>query len=559
MDEKNLYDAVVVGGGPAGLTAALYLARARMRVVVVEKDRFGGQIAITSEVVNYPGVEKVSGAALTDTMRMQAASFGAEFMAAEVTGLDMDGDVKTVRTSKGDLAAFAVLIATGARPRRAGIEGEDRFAGRGVGYCATCDGEFFAGKEVFVIGGGFSAAEEGVFLTKYADHVTILVRGDDFTCAPGAAAAARNHEKITVLTNTEATAIEGDDLMRALHYRNRVTGEEGTYRAPAGDTFGLFVFAGYEPATELAQGLAELTDRGYVVVDEGQRTATQGLFAAGDVCVKELRQVVTATADGAKAAASIEHYAVRMQQETGLVPERPEALAEKQGAPAQAAGASDASPEAQKRPASGGSAGASQLFDEGMLAQINAVFSRMASCVTLELHGNATAASSELSAYARALDSLTDRVSVVDGEDASQDEAPFVRVLREDGSYSGLAFHGVPGGHEFTSFVLGLYNVAGPGQPLDDSVRARISAIEGPVDIKVVVSLSCTMCPETVVAAQRVAAENEGVRAEVYDIAYAPELKERYNVMSVPCVVVNDGEKVLFGRKNIEQLLDALA
>lgn len=564
MDTKNLYDAVIVGGGPAGLTAALYLARARMRVLVVEKDRFGGQIAITSEVVNYPGVAKTSGAQLTETMRSQAESFGAEFMAAEVTGLDMESDVKTVHTSKGDVHAFAVLLATGARPRRAGIEGEERFAGRGVGYCATCDGEFFEGKEVFVIGGGFSAAEEGVFLTKYANHVTILVRGDDFTCAPGAAAAAREHEKITVLTNTEAVSIEGDEVMRELRYRNRITGEEGTYRAPEGDTFGLFVFAGYEPAIELAQGLVELTERGYIVTDEGQRTKTEGLFAAGDVCVKELRQVVTATGDGAKAAASMEHYVAALQEKTGLVPERPErhAFASTDESAADQGAVSSAEKRAaaeQDAVSSRVSSAAQELFDEGMLAQLNAVFARMASSVTLELHENASDVSRELAAYANALASLTDRVNVTQGDDAPADAAPFVRVLREDGTDSGLAFHGVPGGHEFTSFVLGLYNVAGPGQPLDDAVRERIAAVAGPIDVKVVVSLSCTMCPETVVAAQRLAAENENVRAEVYDIAHAPELKERYNVMSVPCVAVNDGEQVLFGRKNIEQLLDALA
>lgn len=564
MDTKNLYDAVIVGGGPAGLTAALYLARARMRVLVVEKDRFGGQIAITSEVVNYPGVAKTSGAQLTETMRSQAESFGAEFMAAEVTGLGMESDVKTVHTSKGDVHAFAVLLATGARPRRAGIEGEERFAGRGVGYCATCDGEFFEGKEVFVIGGGFSAAEEGVFLTKYANHVTILVRGDDFTCAPGAAAAAREHEKTTVLTNTEAVSIEGDEVMRELRYRNRITGEEGTYRAPEGDTFGLFVFAGYEPAIELAQGLVELTERGYIVTDEGQRTKTEGLFAAGDVCVKELRQVVTATGDGAKAAASMEHYVAALQEKTGLVPERPErhafASTDESAADQGAVSSAEERSAAEQYAASPrASSAAQELFDEGMLAQLNAVFARMASSVTLELHENASGVSNELAAYANALASLTDRVSVMRGGDAPVDVAPFVRVLREDGSDSGLAFRGVPGGHEFTSFVLGLYNVAGPGQPLDDAVRERIAAVTGPVDIKVVVSLSCTMCPETVVAAQRLAAENESIRAEVYDIAHAPELKERYNVMSVPCVVIDDGERVLFGRKNIEQLLDALA
>ena len=544
MDAKNLYDAVIVGGGPAGLTAALYLARARMRVLVLEKDRFGGQIAITSEVANYPGIAQTSGAQLTETMRFQAESFGAEFLAAEATGIDMHGDVKTVRTNKGDISAFAVLLATGAHPRRAGIAGEEEFASRGVGYCATCDGEFFEGKEVFVIGGGFSAAEEGVFLTKYAEHVTILVRGDDFTCAPDAAAAAYGHEKVTVLTNTQAESVEGDTMMRSISYRNTKTGEETTYRAPEGDTFGLFVFAGYEPATELVRDIAPLDERGYVIADAGRRTEVPGLFAAGDVCTKELRQVVTATGDGAAAAASIEHYAAAMQRKTGMVPVQPATTG---GQPATSASA--ASP--QETPAQGG------LFDEAMLAQLNAVFARMEHPVTLELHGNESAVSAELSAYAHELAGLTDRVRVAQGAPCA-DAAPFVRVLRADGTDSGLAFHGVPGGHEFTSFVLGLYNVAGPGQPLDDDVRSRIAAIENRVDIKVLVSLSCTMCPETVVAAQRIAAENDGVRAEVYDIAHAPGLKERYNVMSVPCVVVDDGKQVLFGRKNIAQLLDAL-
>ena len=170
-DIKELYDVVVIGGGPAGLTAALYLARARYRVVVVEKEHFGGQITITDEVVNFPGVERTSGKALTETMRRQAQSFGAEFLLAEVTGLAMDGDVKTVKTSRGELHCFGVLLATGAHPRSVGFAGEVEFKGRGVAYCATCDGEFFAGKEVFVVGGGFAAAEESVFLTKYARHV----------------------------------------------------------------------------------------------------------------------------------------------------------------------------------------------------------------------------------------------------------------------------------------------------------------------------------------------------------------------------------------------------
>ena len=202
MDPKTFYDVVIVGGGPAGLTAGLYLARARYRVVIVEQDHFGGQVTITHQVVNYPGVAQASGAELTETMRRQAQSFGAEFLLAQVTGLDLTGDVKTVRTTRGALSCFGVLWATGAHPRKVGFAGEAAFQGRGVAYCATCDGEFFTGKDVFVVGGGFAAAEEAVFLTKYARHVTILIRGADFSCAPSVAQAARDHERITVLPHT---------------------------------------------------------------------------------------------------------------------------------------------------------------------------------------------------------------------------------------------------------------------------------------------------------------------------------------------------------------------
>ena len=320
INADRLYDVAVIGGGPAGLTAAIYLARARYRVLVIEKERFGGQITITSDVVNYPGVAKASGAELTETMRRQAESFGAEFLLAEAESIAADGDIKTVNTSRGSISCFGVLLAAGAHPRMVGFEGEEEFKGHGVAYCATCDGEFFTGKDVFVVGGGFAAAEESVFLTKYARHVTILIRGDDFSCARSAADEARNHEKITVLTNTEVESVSGDTALRLLRYRNTKTGEVTEYRPQEGDTFGVFVFAGYEPATSLLSGIAELDERGYVVTDRNQKTSTDGIYAAGDVCVKNLRQVVTAVSDGAIAATELEKYAAAMQQKTGLQP-----------------------------------------------------------------------------------------------------------------------------------------------------------------------------------------------------------------------------------------------
>ena len=320
---NTMYDVIVIGGGPAGLTAALYLARAKYRTLVLEKEKFGGQITITHEVVNYPGVAKTSGAELTETMRKQAESFGAEFMLAEVESLDMSGDIKTVKTARGELKAFGVLLATGAHPRMVGFKGEEDFRGRGVAYCATCDGEFFTGKDVFVVGGGFAAAEEAVFLTKYARHVHILVRKDDFSCAQSVADAAKNHPKITVLYNTEVEEVLGDSSLRAIRYRNNRTGEVKEYRDPKGDNIGVFVFAGYAPATALVRGIAELNEQGYVITDRNMRTSADGLYAAGDVCVKSLRQVVTAVADGALAATELEKHAALLQRKTGIHPEMP--------------------------------------------------------------------------------------------------------------------------------------------------------------------------------------------------------------------------------------------
>ena len=548
MSDRNdtIYDVVVIGGGPAGLTTALYLARAKYRVLVIEKDNFGGQITITSEVVIYPGVEHTSGAALTETMRKQAQNFGAEFMLAEVERISVEGDLKSVFTSRGELKCFGILLATGARPRMIGFKGEAEFKGHGVAYCATCDGEFFTGKEVFVIGGGFAAAEESVFLTKYARHVNILIRKDDFGCAKSAADEAKHHEKITILTNTEVEEVMGDSVLRAIRYRNNKTGEVTEYKADAGDNIGVFVFAGYEPATELVKGIVELNQQGYIITDENMQTNVAGLYAAGDVRIKNLRQVVTAVGDGALAATELEKYAAAMQRKTGIKPEQPQSAAPSHSA-------SVAATEAEEADVSGHK---SDLFTPEMLTQLNTVFSRMENNLILELHLDDKPVSQELENYMEELAKLTAKLEV---RTASSDlqHKPCVRICRGDGSWTGLAFHGVPGGHEFTSFVLGLYNAAGPGQQLDADVMAEAKAIAKPVDIKILISLSCTMCPDLVTAAQRLATLNDNISAEIYDLNHFPDLRDKYQVMSVPCMIINDGESS-FGKKNARQILDLI-
>ena len=537
---ENLYDVIIVGGGPAGLTAALYLARAKYRVLVLEKEQFGGQISITHEVVNYPGIAKTSGKALTDTIQQQAESFGAEFMLAEATGFDLSGNIKTVQTNRGEYRCFGVLLATGAHPRTVGFKGEEEHKGRGVAYCATCDGEFFTGKEVFVVGGGYAAAEESVFLAKFARHVTILVRRDDFSCAASVADQAKNHEKITVLTNTIMDAVSGENGLTYARYKNTATDEVTEYKSK--ETFGVFVFAGYAPATEMLKGIVELNEQGYIVTDASQKTSVDGVYAAGDVCIKPLRQVVTATSDGALAATELEKYVAVVHRKTGL---RADAPVPKQGETAVAV-------DMQETAESG------ELFTTEMRQQLDMVFARMESSLLLKLSLDDRPVSAELEQFITALAALSDKLTVtVAQRTASSQDAPCVTVCKADGTETGLAFHGVPSGHEFTSFVLGLYNAAGPGQPLDESTRQQITAITNATDMKILVTLSCTMCPDLVVSAQRIAAENPNVTAHVYDIRHFENLKNQYNVMSVPCLVIND-EKVFFGKKNISQILDMI-
>jgi len=537
---NDLYDVVIVGGGPAGLTAALYLARAKYRVLVLEKEQFGGQISITHEVVNYPGIAKTSGKALTDTIQEQAESFGAEFMLAEATGFDLDGDIKTVRTNRGDYRCFGILLASGAHPRTVGFKGEEEHKGRGVAYCATCDGEFFTGKEIFVIGGGYAAAEESVFLTKFAKHVTILVRKDDFSCAASVAEQAKDHEKITVLYNTVMEEVSGENGLTYARYKNTATGEVTEYKSE--ESFGVFVFAGYAPATESVKGIVELNAQGYIVTDASQKTSVDGVYAAGDVCIKPLRQVVTATSDGALAATELEKYVAAVHRKTGLRADDP---APKQSKPT-------VTVNAQKEAESG------ELFTDEMRQQLDTVFARMERPLLLKLRLDDRPVSAELERFITALTELSDKLGIaVTERNASSEEAPCVTVCKADGTETGLAFHGVPSGHEFTSFVLGLYNAAGPGQALDEATREQIAAITNKTDMRILVTLSCTMCPDLVVAAQRIAAENPNVTAHVYDIRHFENLKNQYNVMSVPCMIVNE-DKVFFGKKNVSQILAML-
>jgi len=303
MEER--YDVIVLGAGAAGLTAGIYLARARQKTLIVDQGTVGGQMILTYEVANYPGLEKASGAEIVATMRRQAEAFGARVLAhADVTRLDLAGPLKTVEIDdEGTFVAPAVILATGGVPRKLGLPSEAAFQGRGISYCATCDGDFFTGQDIVVIGGGNSALEEAVSLTKYARSVTVVHELDHFQAQPYAVEEARKNPKIRFLLEQDLRAFAGGDRMEKVIVAHKRTGQ--VTEIPAS---GAFLFIGYVPNTAHLAGLVDLTPRGEIVADDRLRTSVPGVFAAGDARVKRWRQITTAVADGTVAALEATEY-----------------------------------------------------------------------------------------------------------------------------------------------------------------------------------------------------------------------------------------------------------
>ena len=307
---SKIYDIAIIGAGPAGLSAGLYAGRSKMDVIILEKAGTGGQIATTDEVANYPGsIAEATGPSLVARMVEQCKAFGAEIAQKEVKSVNFEGEIKELTLADETvLKAKAVIIATGADPRKLGVPGEEKLTGKGISYCATCDADFFTDMEVYCIGGGDTAVEEAIYLTKFASKVTVLHRRDALRAAKSIQAKAFANDKIEFIWDAGVKAINGDGIVEQMVLENRETGETQVIDAPEDlGTFGVFVFIGYIPNTELFTDKIEL-ENDYIPADADMQTNIPGVFAAGDVRVKSLRQVVTATADGAIAAVQAEHY-----------------------------------------------------------------------------------------------------------------------------------------------------------------------------------------------------------------------------------------------------------
>ena len=311
---EKLYDVVIIGSGPAGLSAGLYAGRALLSTLIIEKEKAGGQIMQTAEIENYPGgMEGESGPTLIQRMAAQADQFGAERVKDTVVEVQLSGEEKIIKCQKETYRAKTVIVATGASPAKLGCPGEEEYTGRGVSYCATCDAPFYGGLEVFVAGGGDAAVEEAIYLTKFARKVTIIHRRDQLRAAKSIQEKAFQNEKIDFMWNSAIEEIKGEGLINEIVVKNLQTGELTSMKPDPNDgLFGLFVFIGYKPQTELFVDQLD-NERGYLVTDDNMHTNIPGVFAAGDIRKKTLRQVVTAAADGAIAAVEAGKYIEEME------------------------------------------------------------------------------------------------------------------------------------------------------------------------------------------------------------------------------------------------------
>jgi thioredoxin reductase (NADPH) len=300
----HIYDSIIIGGGPAGLSAGLYAARSKMDTLLIERGKYGGQTATTDELENYPGsIENCTGPGLIERMRKQAEEFGTKFVKDEILEVDLSGKVKKLIGKKETYEAKTIILATGAYPRLAGFKNELDLRGRGVSYCATCDADFFTDLDVAVIGGGDSALTESIYLTKFAESVTIIHRRDQFRGAKSIQDKVFNNPKIKIIYDSLVEEAKGDEILEGLVVKNVKTGELSDLRVD-----GCFVFVGYLPISYLVKDIVTLDEAGYIITDTEMKTNIPGVFAAGDVRQKSLRQVITAAADGAIAATNAEHY-----------------------------------------------------------------------------------------------------------------------------------------------------------------------------------------------------------------------------------------------------------
>lgn len=498
MTQPHIYDTIIIGGGPAGLSAGIYSGRSTLDTLIIEGDQIGGQVTTTSTVANYPAVETIDGTALVNKMQQQAKDFGVHFIHDEISIYNFNDTIKMVQGKQSRYYGRSIIIATGAKPRQVGFDGEQAFRGRGVAYCSTCDGELFSGLEVFVIGGGYAAAEEADYLTRFARHVTIVMRSNEFTCAPLTAARALDNPNISIWRNTEIQSVSGDNYLTSATFINNQTQETTTYHVQDGDnTFGIFVYVGTDPQTQIFDHDIALNDNGYIIADRHQQTNIPGVYAAGDVVEKPLRQIVTAAADGANAATSAELYVTEQKRKLNMTVKRQ--VPKKSTQHSEAAPKTALNQQQQVVPKHSGT-----WFSDEIIQQLQPILDRLTKNVTLYQFKNTSDKSHELSQFLQEFSQLNEHLHYDDvtltqqiAEEHKIERTPHFVILDEHGEDTGIKFSGIPTGHELNSLILAVYNVAGPGQTIDSQLAERIKQL--PVTkLAIGVSLTCHFCPDVV-------------------------------------------------------------
>ena len=534
------------------------MARAKHRTLILEKEKIGGQITLTNEVVNYPGVFKATGEELTKEMAKQAIDFGVEIRMENVISLDLEGDIKKVKTTSAEYQALSVFIATGAHPRKLNFKGEKEYMGKGIAYCATCDGEFFTGKDIFVIGGGFAAAEEAMFLTRFSENVTMIVREEEMTCAETIIDKVKNHTpKIKIHYNTEIKEITGDNLPKRIEFVNNVTNETWEYKNDK-DIFGIFIFAGYIPNTELLKKSnvdITMNNQGYIVVDNNKKTNIPGVYAIGDICEKELRQVVTAVSDGATASTNVEHYISGIHKKyeiPSLFKEKENNIKKEEETPKQ----------------TNTNVNDGKYITEDMKGQLKNLFDSLTKKIVITGNIYDDNTSKELKTMLLEMENISKNIEIIIEEKQKQENVNNTCYITlgerlQDGTIKsvGYKFYGIPGGHEFTAFVVTMYKVFGEKVELNDELISRIKNLKGKITADIVISLTCTKCPDLIMEFAKVLKEatnnNIDIDLNIYDIAFAEEKREKYSILSVPCIIIND-DIVDFGKKDVSEIVTLL-
>ena len=510
-----VYDLIIIGAGPAGLTAGIYAGRAKTNTLIIDKKSASGQIYNTSEVVNYPGILKISGPQLIETMKKQVQQFNVQITEDEIIRVDFSSNIKTLSSPTKTYQAHAIIVATGAMPRILNFENEKKFIGRGIGYCATCDGEFFEGLDIYVIGGGFAACEEALYLTRYGKTVTMLVRENEFLCAKSIIDKVNAHPKIKVLFNVEVTKAMGEDYLNTIEIIHIDTQKKEILGSKDQLPIGLFIFAGYVPETQVFKETLKLDQNGYIITNDTLQTNIKGVFVAGDLRVKSLRQIVTATSDGAIAAYQVEHYLNTILTHRQITSKQ------------------------------------SQLINEDLSEQLAIIFKKLELPINFDLYFNDSPQSTKLIDYMTTITQLNHKL-VLNFHESTEKDLPKFSF-----NNSSITWHGIPAGHELTPLIIAIHALSTQKIELDAKIIERIKKIKSTIHAMVGVTLNCTFCPNVVQNLMLISIVNPNIKIDIYDIHLFEEFKNQYRIMSVPALIINQSN-VVFGNKKIDDIVNLI-